>query len=226
MIRTRLWLTDTLLSKMSALLLMSLLAWSVITPGLVSAMAGFGGYISEKLLGDGTNEMLYLGDSTNDLAVLGSAPVVSTGGATSSSAGNVVTMTMTGNLQNLNGMPQAVVWFQWGYSPVMVFNTAATTVVSTGEQTAVINPDAGTSVYYRFISSTDGVAYGSIQYLAVVGGGHGISYWMLNTLLPIVVAAIILITVLLLTGNPILALVTSIVGLAGFYIILAIISSI
>jgi len=225
MIQIRVWFTDTQLTKMTASLLLLLLVWFLISPVLVSAMAGFGGYISEKLLGDGTNEALYLGDGTNELTVLGSGPVVSTLGATSSSASNIVTMTMTGNLQNLNGMPEANIWFQWGYSPVMVFNTTSTTVTSTGEQTVDINPDAGEDVYYRFIASTDSISYGSVQLLPVVGGGHGVSYWMLDTLLPIVIAAIILIAVLLLTGNPILALISSIIGLAGFYIVLALVSS-
>ena len=223
MIRT--WVLDKHIPKSATILLGLLIVWSLVSPVMVSAMAGFGGYISEKLLGDGTNEALYLGDGTNDLTVLGSGPVVSTVGATSSSAGNIVTMTMTGNLQSLNGMPQANVWFQWGYSTIMVHNTTPVTVSATGEQTVVINPDAGKDVYYRFIASTDSITYGSIQSLPVVGGGHGVSYWMLNTLLPIVIASIILISVLLLTGNPILALVASIIGLAGFYIILALVSS-
>ncbi len=219
------WVLDNRISKLSALLLGLLIVWSLLSPALVSAMAGFGGYISEKLLGDGTNEMLYLGDGTNALTVLGTAPIVSTGMATSSSAGNVVTMTMTGNLQSLNGMPNALVRFQWGYSPIMVFNTTQVSVSSTGDQTVVINPDAGKAVYYRFVASTDGTAYGSIRSLSVVGGGHGFSYWMLHTLLPIVVAAVILIATLLLTGNPILALVASVIGLAGFYIIQALVNS-
>jgi hypothetical protein len=134
-------------------------------------------------------------------------------------------MTMTGDLQDLNGMPNASTWFQWGYSPVMVFNTTQVTVTSTGDQTVTINPDAGKDVYFRFVASTDGIAYGSIQSLSAVGGGHGISYWMLNTLLPIVIAAVILIAILLLTGNPILALISSVIGLATFYIVLALASS-
>jgi len=221
----RIRILDNRIPKLTTLLLGLLIVWFMTSPALVSAMAGFGGYISEKLLGDGTNEALYLGDGTNELTVLGSGPVVSTLGATSSSAGNIVTMTMTGNLQSLNGMPQAGVWFQWGYSPVMVFNTTQVTASSAGEQTTNINPDAGKNVYYRFIASTDSTTYGAIQSLPVVGGGHGVSYWMLNTLLPIAIAAVILIGVLILTGNPILALVASIVGLAGFYIVLALVSS-
>jgi len=212
--------------KMLSILVLLLLLWMALSPSLASAFAGFGGYISEKLLGDGTNEALYLGDGTNELTVLGSIPAISTLGATSSSAGNIVTMVMTGDLQDLNGMPRADVWFRWGYaSDAMVNTTAIVTVTSTGEQTATINPDAGEDVYYRFQASTDGIASGPVRYLPVVGGGHGVSYWMLNTLLPIAVAATILVTVLLLTGNPILALVVSVIGLAGFYIVLALVSS-
>jgi len=199
----------------------------MLSPFLISAFAGFGGYISEKLLGDGANEALYLGDGTNDLTVVGSAPIVSTVGATSSSAGNIVTMTMAGNLQNLNGMPRADTWFRWGYAPdAMINTTAVATVSGTGEQTADINPDAGKAVYYRFVASTDGVAYGVVQLLSAFGGGRSFSYWMLNTLLPIVVATVILVATLLLTGSPILSLTASVIGLIGFYIVLAIVNSI
>jgi len=222
---TRIWVIDNRIPKLTTLLLALLVVWFLVSPSLVSAMAGFGDYISEKLLGDGTNEALYLGDGVNDLTVLGSTPVVSTLGATSSSAGNVVSMVMTGDLQDMNGMPQADVWFQWGYSPTMAYTTTATTVSSTGERTETINPNAGTDVYYRFVASTDGTSYGIIQTLPVVGGGHGASYWMLNVLLPIAIAATILIAMLFLTGNPIVALVAAVVGLAGFYIVLALVSS-
>lgn len=226
MIQARVRFADSRLPKITALLLLLLMVWVVISPSVVSAFAGLGGYISEKMLGDGTNEALYLGNGTNNLTVLGSGPVVTTVGATSSSVGNVVTMIMTGNLQNLNGMPQADVWFLWGYAPNAMINTTGTVTVSaTGEQTASANPDAGKDVYYRFMSSTDGTSYGAIRKLSTVGGGHGVSYWMLNTLLPIVVASIILVSTLMLTGNPILALVSSVIGLAGFYIVLALVSS-
>ncbi len=221
----RAWVQDSRTPRLIMLLLTLIIIWSLTSPWTVLAMAGFGGYISEKLLGDGVNESLYLGDGTNELTVLGSEPIVSTSGATSSSAGNIVTMTVTGNLHSLNGMPVADVWVQWGYAPgAMVFNTAHVTVSSTGGQTVVINPHAGNDVYYRLVASTDGIAYGSTLSLPTVGGGHGVSYWMLNTLLPIAVAATILIGVLVLTGNPIAALIAAVIGLVGFYIILALVS--
>jgi len=217
--------TNRIVVKITAVILLCLIALTLALPSTVSAFAGLGGYISEKLLGDGTNEALYLGDGASELTVLGSGPIVSTVGATSKSEGGVVTMAMTGELQSLNGMPQADVWFAWGHSAGTMTNpTVVNTLTSAGLQTAVIYPDVGKEVFYQFRSSTDGISYGEVKSL-IAGGGHGVSYWMLNTLLPIVIAGIILVTVLLLTGNPILALVASIVGLAGFYIVLALVSS-
>lgn len=221
----KVWVTDARLPRMVTVFLLLLLVGITMFPGVVAAFAGFGGYISEKTLGNGTDETLYLGDGTNELTVLGVGSIVSTVGAVSESSGNIVNMTMTGNLQSLNGMPQADVYFIWGYSPGNLSHTSTvSTVTTTGEKTAIVHPAAGSTVYYRFAASTDGTSYGAVRSLPVVGGGHGVSYWLLNTLLPIVVAAAILITVLLFTGNPLLAFIASVIGLMGFYIVLAIIS--
>lgn len=212
--------------KLTALLLLSLILWSVASPIATSAMVGLGGYISEKLLGNGTNAMLSLGDGTNNLTVVGSGPAVATGVATSYPTGNLATVAMTGNLQSLNGMPRADVWFRWGYTPGSMSNaTAVVTVTSTGEQTASINPNAGAVVYYRFQASTDGTSSGAILSITAVGSGHVASHWMLNALLPILVASAILIGVFLLTRNPLAAFVSAIVGLVGFYLVLALVSS-
>ncbi len=222
MIRT----LDGSVSRLAVPLIVLTVLWLLSYPSVASAMSGFGGYVSEKLLGDGTAENLYLGDGSNELSVLGSGPRVATVGATSFSAGNVVTMTMTGSLQSLNGMPQAYVWFRWGYTPSMVNNTATVTMTSTGEQSISIHPEAGKTVYYQFRASTDSVSSGSVLSILITGRGHGISYWMLNTLLPVVIAGTILVGTLLLTGNPILALLASITGLVGFYIVLLLVNSI
>lgn len=221
----RVWARDNRISGLVSLLIVLLIIWALISPVLVSAVAGFGDYISEKLLGNGTNEALHLGNGSNELIVLGSGPVITTVGATSTSAGGTITMTMQGNLQSLNGMPRADVWFAWGYSAGTMTNTTATsTITSAGVQTAIINPSVGKVVFYQFRSSTDGTSYGEVKSL-VAGGGHGVGYWLLNTLLPIVIASTILIGVLLLTGNPLVALVAAVIGLAGFYIVLALVSS-
>lgn len=216
-------LFDSRIPKLLVMLIGLIIAWPMLSPVVVSAFAGFGGYISERLLGNGVNESLYLGNSTNELTVLGSGPVVSTVSATSSSSGGVVTMTMTGNLQSLNGMPDADVWFEWDYSFGAWSNsTAVVNTSTTGNKTAVINPDAGKNVFYRFVSSTDGTSYGSVRYLPVVGGGHGVSYWLINTLLPVIVAGFILVVVFRATGNPLKAFMLAVVGLLVFYCILII----
>ena len=188
-----------------------------------SAFVGFGGYVSEKLLGN-SNNVLYLGDEASELVVLGSCPTVSTGTATSTSIGGTISATLRGNLSNLNGMPRADVWFVWGYSPsAMVYSTTLSTVTTTGEQTATISPDVGDTVYYQFRSSTDGTSAGATRSF-VAGGGHGASHWMINTLLPIIVAGVVLVSVFLLTSNPIAAFLVAVLGVVGYYVILAIAS--
>lgn len=211
--------------KLFTALLLLAIVWIVIYPVYISAFAGFGGYISEKLLGNGTDESLYLGDGINDLTVLGTGPVISTLGATSSSSGGVVSMVVKGNLQNLNGMPRADVWFVWGYSAATMNNTTAiNTVTTTGVQTVTINPNAGTTVYYQFRSSTDSTVVGAVRSLTAVGGGHGVSYWLLQTLLPIIVAAVILVGVLILTRNPLAAFGAGVIGLVGYYLVQAVVN--
>jgi len=198
-----------------------LLGCAVIIPYTASAFAGLGGYMSEQLLGDGTGEVLYLGDGANSAMVLGSAPIVSTGTATSSWDDKIVTMTMYGNLNTLNGMSEADVWFNWGYKPTeLVFTTPIVTVMATGERTADIHPNAGTTVYYQFHASTDGTASGTVQHLSSVGGGRGIGYWILNILLPLVIAIVILITVMIPTRDLMYAFISAIIGLIGYYLIL------
>jgi len=196
------------------------LAFVIISqPAIVSAIAGFGGYISEKMLGDGTNEILNLGDGVNELGVLGTAPIVSTLPVSNQSAGSA---TLNGNLVDLNGMPRASIWFEWGYSPSSLTNsTPATTVTSTGNQSADITGITGKMLYYRMAASTDGIGRGEILHFPA---GQGVSNWLMNTLLPIVIAAVILISVLVLTGNPIAALLASVIGLIAFYIIQAMVS--
>jgi len=218
-------LTGQRAQKLAAVCLLLLLAWLFVSPTALSAFAGLGGYISEKMLGDGTNEALHLGDGTNQLSVLGSGPIVFTGTATSTSAGGIVSATLHGNLASLNGMPKADVWFVWGYAPGVMTNTTAQVSVTTlGDKTATINPLAGKTVYYRFVGGTDGTTSSGILSV-LAGGAHGLSYWLMSTLLPLIIAAVILIMSFATTRNPIIALIAMIIGLVGFYIVLAIVST-
>ena len=209
--------------RLAVLALAVLAAWVLLSPVLASAFAGLGGYISEVIAGDGANETVLAGDGTNGLVVAGSVPVVSTLSlaSPSTSAGGVVTAALRGDLQNLNGMPRADVYFEWGYAPGSLTNTTATsTVTATGVQTTVINPAAGLDVFYQFVAGTDGTSRGGIESF-FSGGAHGVSYWIIHTLLPIVIALAVLVAVFLLTGNPILALTSAFTGLIAFYIVVA-----
>jgi len=47
--------------KLTLSLILALVVWLLVAPSLLSAFAGLGGYISEKTLGDGTNEALVTG---------------------------------------------------------------------------------------------------------------------------------------------------------------------
>lgn len=195
----------------------------VLMPNVVSAaLLGFGGFLSEKALGNGVGEQLTLGDGSSETIVLGTAPAVATVGASSVSAGGV-TATFRGNLTSLNGMSKADVWFAWGYAPGALTNTTpAVTRTTTGVFTAVVSPTVGVTVYYQARAGTDGLAVGSV--LSVfTGGAHGTSYWLMQTILLIVIAAGIIITVVLVTGNILMAFIYGVVGVIGFYIIQAVV---
>jgi len=164
------------------------------------------------------NTLLYFGG-------LNPEPIVTTLPVTDVAIEGGTAATLRGRLDDMGNSPYGTdVWFEWGYSPALGATTATQTVGGTGYYSFdLAGFDTGETVYYRFAGEGEsGVAYGgTLNFLPVVGGGHGASYWMLNVLLPIVVAATILIAMLFLTGNPIVALVAAVVGLAGFYIVLA-----
>jgi len=94
-------------------LLALILSVLILSPALITAFSGYGGYISEQTLGDGTNENQYLGDGSNYFEIVGSGPAVSTQEPTV----GVEEATLKGTVDSLNGMEEADVWFEWGYSP-------------------------------------------------------------------------------------------------------------
>lgn len=197
------------------------LALMTISPSILSAYAGLGDYISEKLLGDGVvpDASLYLGDSAGGPAVIGSGPVVSTLSVTNASiTAGVSTATLRGNLTNLNGMPRADVWWVWGYSlATMVNTTAVSTVTTTGEKTGVIsgyNPDI--LVFYQFQSSTDGTSLGAVMSFQVGGGTGG---GLLRAILPLIIAIGMFVFIIKMTGNPLAALMGAVIGLMAFIIV-------
>ena len=200
-----------------------LLALMIVSPNILSAYAGLGGYISEKLLGDGVvpDASLYLGDSASGPAVIRSGPIVSTLSATNIiSEGGVASATLRGNLSDLNGMPGADVWWVWGYNAGAMGNTTAvSTVTSTGEQAINISGmNIGVDIYFQFQSSTDGTAIGATQSF-LSGGAHGASYALMRNILPLIIAVSLFIFIIKMTGNPVAALFGAVIGLMAFIIV-------
>ncbi len=212
--------------RVSAKILLSvsialILIWLILT-STVYGYAGLGGYISETLLGQsGVSSSLYLGDSSDGPIVLGSVPTVSTTSVTNAVLlEGETSATLHGNLTSLNGMPRATVWFTWGdaHSPLS-HTTAAVVVTSTGEFTADITGyDPGETIYWQAVASTDAVNTGEVQTFQVEGG-QGLGYWVLWNILPIAIAAGIVVSVFLLTGNWLAMLVAVFVGIATIIVI-------
>ena len=212
-----------LIRQLVAALGLIVLALMLTSPSLMSAYAGLGDYISEKLLGDATvpNASLYLGDTADGPVVIGSGPIVSTLAAINIvSAGGVASATLRGNLLDLNGMPRADVWWVWGYGPATMGNTTSVaTVTSTGEQTTNISGmNIGVDIYFQFQSSTDGTAIGGTQSF-LSGGAHGASYSLMRNLLPLIIAIGLFIFIINLSGNPLAALIGAVIGLMAFIIV-------
>ncbi len=209
--------------RLATVLGLMLLTLLLLSSSMLSAYAGLGGYISESLLGDNAtpNASLYLGDSAEGPVVLGTVPAIATRTAINvQSVGGVSSATLRGNLANLNGMPEADVWFVWGYNAAAMGNaTPVVTVAAIGQQAVnIAGMNMGVDVFYQFRGSTDGIARGgTLSFLS--GGAQGASYWFITTLLPLIIAMGILIFIIKLTGNPIAALIAAVIGLIAFTLV-------
>ena len=183
-----------------------------------------GTLISEKLLGrDGVGDSsLLLSSATNtELSILGFAPIVSTQTATNKGVGGgITTATLQGTVTNMNGMPSATGYFEWGYAAGALTNTTTTfAVTGIGDYSLAITGFIESSkVYYRFVTDTDGTAYGDVSEFALASGA-GTS--ILLTLLRIIVAAGILVTIIMLgrNGGTVAMLLAAVIGLVGFAVI-------
>lgn len=190
----------------------------------VSGYAGLGGYISEKLLSRtaGVTASLYLGDSTSGPTVIGAGPAISTSTTSGvATVGGVATATLSGVVSNLNGFPRADTWFTWGYAPGALTNTTATvTVTGTGYVTTTItgyDPGAMT-VYYQFVSSTDGTSLGGVNNFRTnpLSSGTGADYWLLWNLLSVAVGMGMFVLIIRLArgGSWVAVLLVAMIGLA------------
>lgn len=196
----------------------------LLSPVTLSAFAGLGGYISEKLLGDSatTDSVMTLGDSTSGPVVLGSVPRISTMQIANT---DLTSTTLRGTVTSMNGMPTADVWFVWGDSPATMTNTTpAVTIAAAGAQTATISGyGPGTSpIYYQFRSSSDGVNTGaSILSFAVIGG-RSTGYHLLWNVLTLIIGAGILLVIIrmaMTTGNWVVALALTVIGIVAIYFV-------
>lgn len=210
-------LFSTLTKRITCALMVMVILWMAVSPTMLSAYAGLGGYISEKMLGSSIDS-LYL-SSGSGVMVLGTAPTVTTLSATGvSDTGGLATL--NGNLSSLNGMPNANVWFEWGYSAGTMTNVTPTVNVGVaGVQSAnLVGIDSSQAVYYRMVSSTDSTVYGNIVDFTT---NRGLAFWLLLNLITLVMAAGILIVAMKvgMTGNWVSALILIIVGLIGIVLV-------
>ena len=213
-------------------LFLAVLAFMAISVVLtVNSSVSLGGLVSEKLLGrDGVaDSSLLLGRSGIDteLSVLGFAPVVSTQTVGSSGlAGGTTTAVLRGTVTDMNGLPTATGYFLWGYDASALVNTSATfAITGTGAYSqAITGFNENDRIYYQFVTDADGTAYGSITNFVSKSGAGG---FLLKTLLRVVLAASILVTVLMLSraGGFVVMLVAAIIGLIAFGIVDAFIIS-
>ena len=213
-------LHDTLTRRLLIIAVLLSLFWVLLVPfGSILMSSGLGGHVSEQSLGDGTDATPFLGDSADGPILLGTVPFISTLSVTDATISGVATATLRGTIGNLNGMPRGSYWFTWGYDPTALSNTTAETVITTtGTKTTGISGfNAKQEVFYRFWASTDGTTSGSVLSFGPVDTGFN----MLNILLPILIAVTIFVFVLGATGQPVLALVGSIIGLLCFAIVRA-----
>lgn len=216
-------LTDKLTRRMLYVLAITGLIFLMLSPVAVSAFAGLGGYVSEKLLGNAitTDSVKSLGDSLTGETVLGAAPVITTQPATNAQLiGGVSSATLNGNLSSLNGFPSAQVWFAWGYTAGTMSNTTvATTVLAIGDVAHDITGyDPGARVYFQMLSGTDGTAVGAVRSFVV--GASGIGYYLLWNLLTVIIALGMFIIVLKASdGNWVAALISVIIGIIAIYFI-------
>lgn len=132
-----------------------------LTPGSNVSADYIGGYASQKLIArQGTsNSYLIFGSTTQSVALdIGAGP---TGTTTSGSPNPGTTVTLAGNLSDMNNFDSVSVCFEWGSTTAYGNTTAVGTMNATGNYTADITGFASNSpIYFRFVAYTDGTSYG------------------------------------------------------------------
>lgn len=222
------WLSDIWFRRALVILGILGLIMFLLSPMMLDAYAGLGGYISEKSLGSGTSASFQLGATGESETVLGTIPIASTGGVTDTSfpADGVTTATLHGTISDLNGMPSATYYFKWGYQADNLFATTPTsTTTTTGDKTITITDfSPAQTVYYQFYAGTDGTTFGTIGHF-IIHDGRAPALFLLWNLLTLAIAVIIFIVVLKMSNNPIAALIGAIIGIIAIVIVHGVLES-
>lgn len=181
-----------------------------------------GGLISEKLIGRSGVSNSYLliersgvGDSRFDVGI---GAIVSTLQTTNITDATTV---LNGRLSDMNGMPQAIVYFEWGYDASYGNTSTSQILTGTGDFSATIGGyDSKKTIHFRAASDTDGTLYGTNQTFEV--GDRVSSYHILSAVLLILLAVIICIAVIRLVNSPVAFLIMTIIGIMAFLMVKAI----
>lgn len=203
--------------------------WLVLTaiillvyPYITVFASELGGYISEKLIsrsGVASSELVIGRSGVNNSTLdVGIGAIVSTLPAT-----NIVDAStmLNGRLSDMNGMPQAIVYFEWGYNTGYGNTSSSQTLTGTGDFLATIGGyDSKKTIHFRAVSETDGTLYGANQTFEV--GDRVSAYSILSSVLLILIAVIMCITVIRLASSPVAFLVMTIIGILAWLIVRAI----
>lgn len=173
-------------SKYRLLLVLIIVAF-MFFPYVMVFASELGGLISEKLIdrsGVGSSSLVIgrsgQADSQLDMAM---GVIVSTLPAT-----NVGTKqaTLNGNLSDLNGFPQATVYFEWGYDTNYGNTTSSEVMSGLGGFSAPISGyDVKKPIYFRSVGETYGINYGGSQVFEV--GGFVTAHDLLRYILPLII---------------------------------------
>ncbi len=181
--------------------------------------SGLGLMKSEKTLnysGNADSNLLLgmTGVNTTE-SILGFAPVVST---LSTANAVAATATLRGRVTNMNGMPSATGYFQWGYSAGSLSNTTPSIpITATGDYSANIVGLTSNEVFYRFVTDADGTAYGLVT---KISNPAAVGTVILKNLIRVIIAAVILITTIYLGAkNYVTMMLAAILGITAFVII-------
>ncbi len=194
----------------------------LVYPYVIVFASELGGLVSEKLIDRSgvTASRLVIGrsgvnNSTLDVAI---GAVVSTVGATNITDATTV---LNGTLSDMNGMPQAIVYFEWGYDASYGNTSTSQTLTGTGDFLVTIGGyDSKKTIHFRAASDTDGTLYGAGQTFEV--GDRVSAYAILSNILLILIAIIICIAVIKLAGSPVAFLIMTVIGIMAFLLVKAV----